>query len=388
MIRLRLTVPLLVLASCAVPSARAGGPPKPEAMRVYIGTYTGPKSKGIYVAELDPETGTLSPPKIAAESINPSFLATDSHERFLYAVNEVPNFEGEKAGAVSAYAIDPHTGALKFLNQQSTRGDGPCHLAVDREAKNVLAANYGGGSLAVLPVAADGKLKPASTFIQHTGHGMLRNRQNAPHAHAIGEWPGTPFVVAADLGLDKLLVYRFDSAKGALTPNDPPAASSAPGAGPRHFAIDRQGDHVYANNEINSTVTVFDGDKKRGELSAVQTVSTLPEGYKGSNSTAEIQLHPSGRFLYVSNRGHHSLAIFTVEAKTGRIHAVGHQPTGGKTPRNFAIDPSGTYLYAANQDSDSVVVFRVDPTTGKLEPTGLSANVPAPVCVLFIRKTQ
>jgi 6-phosphogluconolactonase len=386
MLRPRFLAALFALAVSPASFSLAGQPADGTASRVYFGTYTSGKSKGIYVSELDLSTGALAPPKLAAESINPSFLATDPQERFLFAVNEVANFEGKKAGAATAFTMDPKNGALAVLNQQSTLGDGPCHLFVDRTGKNVLVANYGGGSLAVLPVASDGHLQPASTFIQHTGHGALGNRQEAPHAHAISEWPGTPFMVAADLGIDKLLVYRLDPESGKLTANDPPSASVRPGDGPRHFAMDPEGKHLYVNNEISSSVTAFQADPRTGALTSIHTLSTLPADYKGSNSTAEIQLHPTGRFLYVSNRGHNSVAIFAVDSTTGKLSAIGQQSTGGRTPRNFSLDPSGKYLLAANQDSDSVVVFRVDAQSGKLEPTGQTANVPAPVCVLFMRK--
>jgi 6-phosphogluconolactonase len=246
-------------------------------------------------------------------------------------------------------------------------------------------ANYGGGSVACLPVDAAGRLEPASSFLQHEGSGADPKRQAGPHAHSINLDAANRFAIAADLGLDKLFIDRFDAAKGTLTPNDPPFARVAPGSGPRHFAFHPDGRHGYVINEMACTVTAFDYDPERGALSEIQTISTLPEGTRGSNlSTAEVQVHPSGRFLYGSNRGHNTIAIFAIDAATGRLRPVGHQPTQGKTPRNFGIDPTGRYLLAANQDSGTVVVFRINPQTGQLEPTGQVAEVPKPVCVKFV----
>jgi 6-phosphogluconolactonase len=254
---------------------------------------------------------------------------------------------------------------------------------VDHQGKNVLVANYGGGSVAVLPVQEDGRLRPASSFIQHKGSSVDKGRQEGPHAHSINVDAGNRFAVAADLGLDKLLIYKFDADKGTLTANDPPFASVAPGSGPRHFAFHPLAPYAYVINEMKSTVTAFNYDRNRGELKEIQTLSTLPEEVKG-DSTAEVQVHPSGKFVYGSNRGHNSIAIFQVDDKTGRLTAAGHQPTGGKTPRNFGIDPTGRYLLAANQDSDTITVFRIDPKSGKLTPTGQKVDVPRPVCVKFV----
>jgi 6-phosphogluconolactonase len=352
-------------------------------MWVFFGTYTGGKSEGIYRATLDPATGALSQPELAAKVENPSFLAVHPSGKFLYAAGELSNFEGKPGGAVSAFALDSKTGGLTLLNQQSSRGAGPCHLVVDRTGGNVLVANYGGGSVAVLPIDKDGRLRPASSFVQHKGSSVNPKRQEAPHAHSINVDPAGAFAVVADLGLDKVLVYRFDAAAGTLTANDPPHAAVSPGAGPRHFAFHPSGRFAYVINEMNSTVTAFAYDAKKGTLSEIDTKSTLPGPQQG-NSTAEVQVHPSGKFLYGSNRGHNSLAIFRIDEKTGALTATGHQPTGGRTPRNFGIDPTGKFVLAANQGSDSVVVFRVDQETGKLEETGQSIKVPTPVCVKFL----
>lgn len=351
---------------------------------VYIGTYTGGKSKGIYLFEMDMATGALKPHGVVGEVADPSFLALHPNSRFLYAVNEIGDFQGTKSGAVSAFALDAKTGRLTFLNQQSSRGSGPCHLVVDRAGKNVLVANYGGGSVAVLPIGADGRLGEATAFVQHEGKSANPQRQEGPHAHAIQVDPANRFALSPDLGLDKILIYRFDAAQGALTPNQPPAAAVAPGAGPRHLAFHPSGRFAYVINELNSTVTAFEYDAERGALKEIQSLSTLPEGFHGVNWTAEVQAHPSGKFLYGSNRGHDSIALFAIDAETGRLRYIGCEPTQGKTPRNFGIDPTGTYLIAANQQSDTLVVFRIDSETGRLTPTGQTAEAPMPVCVKFL----
>jgi len=355
-----------------------------ETLRVYVGTYTWAKSKGIYSLRMDLATGALSAPELAAEATNPTFLAVHPSRRFLYAVGEIGNFAGKRSGAVSAFAIDPESGKLRALNQQPSGGAGPCHVAVDKAGKNLLVANYSGGSVAVLPIGEDGKLAEPSAVIQHKGSGPDPKRQEGPHAHSINLDPAGRFAFACDLGLDKVLVYRFDPAQGKLSANDPPAASVAPGAGPRHLAFHPNGRFTYVINEMGSTITAFTYDADRGLLSELQTISALPPDFKGENTTAEVQVHPSGRFLYGSNRGHNSIAIFAVDPETGRLTAAGHQPTQGRNPRNFGIDPTGAYLVAANQDSSNLVVFRIDPKSGALAPTGVTAEVPLPVCVKFI----
>lgn len=365
----------------AIEGETAGG--KPEKLLVYVGTYTGPKSKGIYRMHLDLATGQLSPAEVAAETPSPSFLALHPSGRFLYAANEVADFQG-KNGSISAFALDPKTGGLTFLNKQSSHGDGPCHLIVDRAGKNVLLANYGAGSIACLPIGADGKLGDATAAIQHQGSSVDKSRQEGPHAHSINLDHDNRFAFAADLGLDKVLVYRFNPGKGTLVPNNPPSASVDPGSGPRHFAFHPKGRTAYVINEMKSTVTAFTYDPKAGMLTPMQTLSTLPAGFTGNTSCAEVQVHPSGKFLYGSNRGHDSIATFKIDAATGRLTATGHQSTGGKTPRNFSIDPTGKYLLAANQGSDNIVVFKINPDTGALTPTGQSVEVPSPVCVKML----
>ena len=353
---------------------------------VYFGTYTGAKSKGIYVSRLDTATGKLTAPELAAEITSPSFLAIHPSHRFLYAANEVSNFGGKNAGAVSAFAINAASGKLTPLNQVSSGGAGPCYVTVDKTAKSVLVANYGSGSVAALPIQNDGSLKEATAFIQHTGSSVDPQRQKEPHAHSINLSSDNRFAVAADLGLDKLLVYRFDPNKGSLTANDPPFASVKPGSGPRHFAFHPTGRFAYVINEITCTVTAFNYDATRGELKEAQTISTLPNGetVKAGYSTAEVQAHPSGKFLYGSNRGHDTIAVFTIDRPTGKLTLIQNEPTQGKIPRNFGIDPTGQFLLAANQNSGNVVAFRIDSNTGRLSPTGQILEVGSPVCVKFV----
>jgi 6-phosphogluconolactonase len=365
----------------------AAAEPKMDKLRVYIGTYTQKGSKGIYRCKLDLASGQLTSPALAGEATNPSFLAIAPDHRFLYAVSEVEELGGKKSGGVSAFAIDPRTGNLKLLNQQPSGGTGPCHLVVDRAGKHVLLANYGSGSVLVLPIVAGGGLGKATAFVQHKGSGPNRQRQEGPHAHSINLDAANRFAIVADLGLDKLFVYRFDPRKGTLTPNQPPSVSVAPGAGPRHFAFHPNGKNAYVINELNSTVTAFRYDSEHGILEPIQSVSTLPQGFKGSNYPAEVQVHPSGKFLYGSNRGHNSIVVFAIDPQSGKLRLVGYQSDRIKTPRNFAIDPTGTYLLVANQDADSVLVFRIDAETGELRPTGSAIEVPTPVCVKMMPLT-
>ncbi len=365
---------------------RADDPP--ESFWVYVGTYTGADtgSRGIYRMQFNPATGTLSEPVLAVESASPSFLAVHPGGKTLYAVNELGAFAGLAQGSVSAFAMDRSTGALKPINAQGSGGTSPCHLSVDRTGRNVLVANYGGGNVTVFPIRPDGALEPVSSMQKHTGSSLDPKRQEAPHAHAVILDRENRFALAADLGIDQVLVSHFDADRGTLSPNEPPSVSLTPSSGPRHLAFSPDGTHLYVINEMASTLAVFSFDEKKGVLSHLQTVSTLPAGFSGSNTTAEVQVHPSGKFVYGSNRGHDSLAIFQVDPDTGKLTPAGHEKTGGKEPRNFAIEPGGAYLLAANQNSNTVVVFRIDPRTGNLTPTGTSVTVPKPVCVEFVPK--
>jgi 6-phosphogluconolactonase len=354
-----------------------------EKQRVYLGTYTGAKSQGIYVCDFNAETGELSQPRLAAETKSPSFLAIHPDNKHLYAVGEVGEFQGKKTGAVSAFAINADSGALTLLNQQSSGGTGPCHVSVDRTGKCVLAANYGGGSVCAIEIKGDGSLGEMAGFVQHAGASVDTGRQSQPHAHSINLSPDNKFAFAADLGLDKVLIYSLDAQKAKLTPHNPPAGVVAPGSGPRHFAFHPGGKFAYVINEMKSTLTAFNYDAAAATLTELQTLSTLPEGFTGNNSTAEVVAHPSGKFVYGSNRGHNSIAVFQVDGKTGRLTAAGHQGEGIKTPRNFNIDPSGKFLLVGSQAGDNVAVFRIDQATGALSPTGHKVEVGAPVCIKF-----
>ncbi len=375
---------LLGLSLISPATAQVGDASTAPRMRVYVGTYTGPRSKGIYLLEFDPASGALTPKGVAAETPSPSFLAVHPSKKFLYAANEVGKFGGKNTGSVSGFAIDPRTGALTPINQQPSGGADPCYVLVDPTGKNLLVANYSGGSLEVLPIGPDGKLGEPSSVVQHKGSSVDKGRQTAPHAHAIDLDASGKLAVAADLGLDKVMVYRFDPEKGTLEPNSTPSASVVAGSGPRHFAFHPDSKHAYAINEMASTVTAFDFDPSKGTFSEIQTITTRAPGGKPGNSTAEILVHPSGKFVYGSNRGDDSLAIYAVDPTSGKLTLVSHHGTGGRTPRNFGIDPTGHFLLAANQDSGTVVVFRIDQGTGKLKQVGEPVAVPSPVCVKFV----
>lgn len=348
---------------------------------VYIGTYTRPGgAEGIYLYRQDPETGTLTRLSVTPD-VNPSFLALDPTKRFLFAVDETKEYQGEESGSASSYRIDPTTGALTFLSRQATHGGDPCHLCTDPTGRWLIVANHEHGNVAVLPIDADGNLQPTSDLRQHEGSGPGPT-QRGPHAHFVTLDPTKRLVLVNDKGIDKVMIYRLID--GKLVPHDPPFARLHPGAAPRHLAFHPNGRFAYVNGEADLTVTAFAYDAERGALTELHYLSTLPEGAsRERGSTAQILVDPSGRFLYVSNRGHDSLALFAIDPATGRLTAIGHQPTGGRTPRNFAIDPTGTYLYAANQDSDNIVHFRINPETGQLTPTGGVTAVGAPVCIRF-----
>lgn len=349
---------------------------------VYVGTYTGGTSKGIYV--FDFYAGNASSVRFAGKSANPSFLAVDPAEDSLYAVNEVSNYESQKTGAVSAFSIDRKNGSLTFLNQVSSRGADPCYVALDATGKYVLVANYTSGTVAVFLRRPDGTLGEPTAVVQHTGHGPNRERQEGPHAHQIVLSRDDRFAIAVDLGLDKLLVYRFDSATGTLKSNDPPFSTVEPGSGARHLVFRPDGQFAYVLAEMGSTITAFAFDSATGVLRKLQNVSTLPSVFKGQNDAAEIVVHPSGKFLYASNRGDDSIVVFTI-GTDGNLNFLERVPTQGKTPRGFSIDPTGAYLLAANQASDTIVVFSISRTDGRLKPTGTIVNVPSPVALQFVR---
>ena len=356
-----------------------------ESLQVYLGIYTSGagSGKGIYRSGLDLETGKLSDPALAAKAKSPSFIEIHPTGRFLYAVSE-----SGRDGSVGAYAIDPDTGDLRLLNQQPSGGAGPCHLSIDRTGRNVLVANYGSGSASVIPIRPDGSLAEPTGFVQHEGSSVNPERQKGPHAHSINVSPDNCFAYVADLGIDKIMIYRLDAQEGTIVANSPPFAQIKPGAGPRHFAFHPGGKSAYVISELAYTITAFAYDSTSGALTEVQIVPTLPEGFAGRNACAEIRVHPSGRFLYGSNRGHDSIAVYRIDDAEKPLTFVEHETAGIKTPRNFNIDPTGTFCLVANQGSDSVVVFRVNQKTGALEPTGHKIAVPKPVCVRFLQSNR
>ncbi len=354
-----------------------------KSLPVYFGTYTSRgenSSKGIYRSVLDLETGQLSNPAIVAEARNPSFLEIHPGGKFLYAVSESGG-----AGSVSAYAIDGDTGELKLLNQKPSGGEGPCHVSIDHAGRNVLVANYGSGSASVIPIKSDGGLAEPTGFVQHAGSSVNPGRQKGPHAHSINVSANDRYAFVADLGIDKVMIYRLDIEKGTIVANNPPFAKVKPGAGPRHFAFSPNGKYAYVINELDCTVTAFAYDSASGSLMEVQTITTLPNTFDGSNSCAEVRVHPSGKFLYGSNRGHDSIVVYRVDPAKGTLTYVEHETADIKTPRNFNIDPTGRFCLVANQGGDSVVVFRIDRETGALEPTGHKISIARPVCVRFLR---
>lgn len=348
--------------------------------RVYIGTYTGKGSEGIYVADFDTATGALGAPQLAARAENPSFLAIHPSGKYLYAANEIERFQGKATGGISAYTIDAATGELTILNQLASGGGAPCHISLDPTAGVLLSANYGGGNIAAFTIAPDGKLMARTAFIQHEGKSINQDRQESPHAHAINCDPSGKFVFANDLGIDKVMIYKLDAPTGELTANDPPALTIKAGSGPRHLAIKDQS--VYVLNELSSTVTVFDFDFAAGKSTEVQTISTLPAEASGASWCAEIVVHPTLPFVYASNRGHDSLAILERDAETGKLTAKGHVKTGFKTPRNFAFDPSGAFCLVGSQSTNEVFVHRVE-KDGAMSLVGAPVKAGSPVCFRF-----
>lgn len=370
---------LVAALAPTLPAATAADTPSGAKVAVYIGTYTGGKSKGIYRAELDLKTGKLGEPMLAAEVGSPSFLTIGADHKHLYAVSEGGGSDKKPGGAVTAFSIGAD-GKLTKLNSQTSGGSGPCHLSLDRKGSTVLVANYGSGSIESLPVAKDGSLGAPATFIQHKGSSVDKGRQQGPHAHSINVDPSGRFAVAADLGLDKVLIYKLDTATSELTANDPAFYATAPGAGPRHFAFHPTKRLAFVINEMNLTLDMLSWDDVKGELKKLDSVSTVPaDANRKGASTAEVVVHPSGKFVYGSNRGHDTIVGFKIGDK--KLEYIGNFGEGVKVPRNFNIDPTGRYLLVANQAGDSVVVFAIDAETGKLTPTGSKIVVGAPVCL-------
>lgn len=343
---------------------------------LYIGTYTRTDSRGIYATRLDAATGALSTPTLAAATVNPSFVALSPDRRFLFAVSE------SDAMAVP-FGIDAATGALTELQPpQPSGGPAPCHLVVDQTGGVLLTANYHRGILGALALAPDGRLGPPN-IVQHYGHSVNADRQSSPHTHSVTLSPDNRHVIVCDLGLDRIFTYQLDLAHARLAPGQPPFVATPPGSGPRHFAFSRDGRHGYAVCEMGSLVLAYDYAPDHGVLTPRQQLSTLPAGFSGSSSGAEIRVHPHGRFLYTSNRGHDSIAVFALAPEDGSLTLVEIVPCGGKNPRNFTLSPDGRWLVCANQGTNSLTVFSVDAGSGRLRATGHSASVPLPVCVQF-----
>lgn len=362
-------------------------PRQPRELTLYVGTYTSGKSEGIYVYRMNTASGKLRHHATAKGVVNPSYLAVDARGRYLYAVNETEEFEGQRGGALSAFSIERESGELRLLNQQPTHGGAPCYVTVDKAGRFALVANYTGGNVSVLPIGRDGRLGAATDTVQHHGSSVNAERQEGPHAHSIVLDAANRYAFAADLGTDKLMSYRFDARAGKLSPNVEPWFAAKPGAGPRHFTFHPDGKHAYLINELDSTLTAFAYTRSSGKLRAIQTVPTLPENFSGENTCADVHVSASGRFLYGSNRGHDSIVVFRIEPGTGKLAYVEHVHTQGRTPRNFVLDPTGRFLLVANQNTDSIVVFSADPATGRLKPTKHKIEVPAPVCLKFLNAT-
>ncbi|QDU78206.1 6-phosphogluconolactonase [Bremerella volcania] len=355
-------------------------------LEFYIGTYTRGDSKGIYRSVLDPQTGQMSLPTLAYEIDNPSFLAISNDRKNLYAVGEVANFGDGSSGAVSAFTFN-EDGTLELLNQEASGGGGPCHVEISPGKGFLMVSNYGGGSFATLPIGEDGQLAPATSFFQHEGSSVNEARQKGPHGHGMYHVPGSPLMLAADLGLDKVMIYRMISGlTGELTLNDPACLEITPGSGPRHLAVSAPGQRVYVLNELNSTLDVFAFNPNTGESEHLQRAATLPKDFEGNNTTAEIYIHPNGRWLYASNRGHDSIAAYRIDADTGLVTLLGHYSTMGKTPRHFRIAPDGKFLLAANQDTNNIVIFEIDQKIGTLKPLPSQISVPNPCCIEFLQK--
>jgi 6-phosphogluconolactonase len=348
-----------------------------DALRVYVGTYTNGKSKGIYVLDFDSASGKVSEPRVAVEAPNPSFITVHPTRKYLYSVSEAGK------GTVSAYSISAD-GSLKLLNHQASGGNGPCFVSTDPTGRVAMVANYGSGSFESLPINEDGSLGEPTAKIQDSGKGSNPSRQEGPHAHSINADPAGKFAFACDLGLDVVNRFNIDTQAQKLDAVTLKQFKIAAGSGPRHLVFHPSGKFVYVVNEMGSNVTAFGYDAATGDLTELQTASTLPEGFKVDNTCAEVQAHPSGKFLYASNRGDDSIAVFSIDPASGKLTPTSRTKTGGKVPRNFRLDPSGAWLFAANQNGGGITVFKVDPETGALTGTGTTIDIASPVCVKFL----
>jgi 6-phosphogluconolactonase len=353
---------------------------------LFAGTYTNDKgstSQGIYAFLWDADAGSLSPLGLFAATVNPSFLTVSPSRRHLYAVNEVDQYQGEKSGSVTAFAVKGKFGKLKRINTVSSGGAGPCKIAVDHTGTAAFVANYDGGSAASFRVLPNGALSNAVSRFQYTGHGANAERQEAPHTHCTTVSPDNRYVLINDLGLDRISVYHLDPATAQLTANEPPFYEALPGSGPRSFTFHPTGKWAYSLNEVANTVDALTWDAERGTLTRFQNISTLPEGFHGENTAAQAAVDAGGRFLYASNRGDDSIVVFSISDRDGRLKIVQNVKTGGKTPRHFALDPGNQWLLVANEDSSNIVVFARNGRTGLLTPTTNSYPLSHPVCLAF-----
>lgn len=351
---------------------------------LYVGTYTSGVSEGIYAYKFDTSVGSMEYLSTVTGVENPSFQAIDPTGRNLYSVGELVGGLDQPSGAIHSYSIDPVTGKLIYINSQSSNGRGPCHVRVDHTGRYVLTANYQSGSVAMLPIQRDGSLGEVTGFVQHEGSSVNLARQEGPHAHSIVVDPANRYALVPDLGLDKIMVYRLDLDQGRLVHGEEQWASTSRGSGPRHLDFHPNCRYVYVIDELDSTFTAFSYSEESGRLTQFQSLSTLPKDFVGTNYCADVHVHPSGRFIYGSNRGHDSIVLCEIDGETGQLTYIACESTQGKTPRNFIIDPTGNYLLVANQDSDSVVTFQIDQKTGRLDPTGFLAEVPMPVCLSLL----
>jgi 6-phosphogluconolactonase len=373
------TLRVILISSVALAASAAldAAPPPADGQYVaYVGPYTRPnKSKGIYAYKFDAKAGKFTSIGLAAETSNPSWVAVSPNGKFVYAANE------NNQGTVSAFAVQPDA-TLKALNSVSSTGSGPCHVTLDHKGKFLFVANYNDGAVASYAVKEDGSLSAPVSNFKHTGSSANASRQRGPHAHEAMVSPDDKFLFVPDLGIDKIMIYKIDAKTGALTPNEPAFTPIDAGSGPRHMAFAPNGKFVYLVTEMNSSITGFSYDAKTGAMTKLETLPGTPADFTGQKSGAEVAIHPSGKFLYLSNRNHNSVAVFTVDAK-GKLTAAGNVPSGGKTPRHIVIDPTGAFLIASHQDSDNITVFKIDPKTGALAPTGEKIDLGSPVCVAF-----
>lgn len=379
-----LTTGLRVISTVLVLTVISCTSSTPGTTYMYIGSYASSDHPGIYVFSYDENNLQLNEIQRLAGHTNPNFLAIHPTAPYLYAVNETIDDQGNNKGLVTAFSIKEETGELNFLNKQSTMGKHPCHVSVLPGGSHVVVANYNSGNVTLLPVESDGSPGTATSVFQHEGSGPVQSRQAAPHAHSVFPFPDGEYVFSADLGIDKVMIYRVDRKNGELIPNEAaPWAEMPPGSGPRHLDFHPDGRWIYVINELNSTVTLLDFNQNTGEVSVLESITTLPPGWEGNNSCADIHVHPSGKFLYASNRGHNSIALFRIE-KDGRIKPSGHEPVRGETPRNFCIDPKGKRLFVANQRSGNITIFDIDQRTGMLTFTGKELKIDQPVCIKFL----